>query len=172
MLALIVGFIVHMAMPQVSAGPSAAELAAMKKLNFIVGKWEGEGWVQRGPQRETYKGSEIVQSKLQGKALLVEGMHFDPATKKVVHETLAVITYDEKTGKYRFNTYLFNQPNGEYVLSALDNGFTWQMKPQEGMVIDFTMKLTNGEWFEIGEITMPGREKMKFLEMRLKKVAS
>jgi hypothetical protein len=172
MLCTIAGLILLMPRTQATAGPSPAELAAIKKLSFLVGTWEGEGWSQRGPQRETYKGSETVRSKLQGKALLVEGLFIEPDSKKTVHETLAVITFDEKTGKYRFNTFLFNQPNGEYELKVLDNGFAWQMKPAAGIVVDFTMKLTDGQWIEIGEFTMEGREKTKFMEMRLKKVGS
>jgi len=155
---------------QPQAGPSAAELAAMKKLHFLVGKWEGTGWMQMGPQRQEAKGSEHVQVKLQGKALLVEGLFADVANGKVVHETMAVITYDEKASKYRFNTYLYNRPNAEYELSLKDNGVAWQMKVGEGSFVDFTMGIDKGDWLEIGEVTMPGRPKMKFLEMRLKKV--
>src|SRR5688500_1067507 len=106
MLCTIAGLILLLPGSQAAAaGPSPAELAAIKKLNFLVGTWEGEGWSQRGPQRETYKGSETVRSKLQGKALLVEGLFIEPISKKTVHETLAVITFDEKTSKYRFNTF-------------------------------------------------------------------
>ena len=141
----------------------------MKKLHFLVGKWEGTGWIQMGPQRQESKGSENVQVKLQGKALLVEGLFADVVSNKVVHETLAVITYDEKAEKYRFNTYLYNRPNAEYDLTLKDNGFSWQMKAGEGVSIDFTMSIDKGDWLEIGEATVPGRPKMKFLEMRLKK---
>jgi hypothetical protein len=155
---------------QQPTGPSVAELAAMKKLHFLVGKWEGTGWIQQGPQRQETKGTEQVQVKLQGKALLVEGLFADVANGKVVHETMAVVTYDEKASKYRFNTYLYNRPNAEYELVLKDNGVAWQMKVGEGMFVDFTMGIDKGDWLEIGEVTMPGRPKMKFLEMRLKKL--
>jgi hypothetical protein len=143
----------------------------MKKLHFLVGKWEGTGWMQQGPQRLEAKGSETVQVKLQGKALLVEGLFADVVAGKVVHETMAVVTYDEKAAKYRFNTYLYNRPNAEYVLDVKENGIAWQMKVGEGMFVDFTMGIDKGDWLEIGEFTMPGRPKTKFLEMRLKKTS-
>ncbi len=167
---LLAGAFLFVAQGQMADGPTSAELAAMKKLSFLAGKWEGDGWMQQGPQKQNFKGAEHVQIKLQGKALLVEGLFMNPDSKKTIHETLAVITFDEKSGKYKFNTYLFNRPNGEFDLQAQENGFTWQMKPGNDMVIDYTMKLEAGVWHEVGEITMPSRPKFKFLEMKLKKL--
>ena len=172
MLASIIAFFTLALGVQEQAGPSPAELAAIKKLDFLVGKWEGTGWMQRGPARQEARGTEHVQVKLQGKALLVEGLFKDVTTKGVVHETLAVITYDEKAGKYRFSTYLFNRPNAEYELTVKEQGVSWQMNVGQGMMVDFSMGIDKGDWLEIGEVTMPGRPKTKFLEMRLKKVSS
>ncbi len=170
MFATLVAFVALLPTPQEPGGPSPAEIAALKKLNFLVGKWEGTGWVQQGPNRQEFTGTEHVQTKLQGKALLVEGLFRENVSKKVFHETLAVITFDEKTNKYTFATYLFNRPNGNFELKLLDNGFSWQMKPNDAVTVDYTMKLEKGEWVEIGEVLMPNQQKMKFLEMRLKKV--
>lgn len=168
-LASLIAFVALMLGPQEQAGPSPAEIAAMKKLDFLVGKWEGTGWMQRGPNRQEARGTEHVQAKLQGKALLIEGLFKDVTSKGVVHETLAVVTYDEKTGKYKFSAYLFNRPPAEYELMVKDQGISWQMKVGEGMTVDFSMGIDKGDWLEIGEITVPGRPKTKFLEMRLKK---
>ena len=40
-----VGSLVTLALlaPQFAQGPSAVEIEAMKKLDFMVGMWEGEG---------------------------------------------------------------------------------------------------------------------------------
>jgi len=156
---------------QEQTGPTAAELTAMKKLSFLAGKWEGEGWMRMGPGEPLkFTGTETVQVKLQGKALLVEGLFRGVSDKKVIHETLAVITYDEGQKKYRFNTYLFNRPNGEFELELLDQGFRWSLQPAGGPKAQYTMKLTpEGSWHEIGEVDIPGQGKFQFLEMRLKK---
>ena len=156
---------------QMAAGPTPGELDAMKKLDFLVGRWEGEGVSMRGPTKETSKGGETIQRKLQGKALLVEGLFKDPTTGKVVHETLATITYDEKSKEYRFDTHLFNAPSATHVLHAVENGFWWQIQtPDNGPLVKFTMKLDKGDWYEIGEVLVPGQPPLKFLEMRLEKV--
>src|SRR5437867_1497174 len=45
----------------------AAQQEAMKKLDFLVGQWKGEGWMEFAPgQRRTFKGTEVVQRKLEG----------------------------------------------------------------------------------------------------------
>lgn len=156
---------------QHATGPSQAELDAMKKLDFLVGSWKGTGSMMEGPgKNQAYTGSESVQRKLQGKALLVEGLFTGTDSKAVVHETLAVITYDAAAKKYRFQTHLFNQPSAEHELHVVDNGFWWELKPSPGVTVKFTMKLTDkGEWNEIGEVTVPGRSPMKILEMTLAK---
>jgi hypothetical protein len=155
---------------QMPEGPSPTEVAAMKKLGFLEGKWEGTGWMQQGRERLECIGTETIQFKLHGKAVLIEGRFTDKVSKKVVHETMGVVTFDEKSSKYDLHTYLFNRPNGSFELKVVENGFMWQMKPGNDIVIDYTMRLENGEWLEIGEVAVPGRPKMKFLELKLKKV--
>jgi len=72
----------------------------MKKLDYMIGKWQGEGWMERDGQRHTFAGTENVQSKLSGIVMLVEGLFKGKATGSAevvtVHETLGVLSYDEK----------------------------------------------------------------------------
>jgi hypothetical protein len=155
-----------------SAGPSTEELAAMAKLDFLVGSWSGTGFSMTGPgQSVNYTGSETVQKKLQGKALLVEGKFTNPETKAVVHETLAVITYDVPNKNYRFQAHLFNQPSSEFELHVVEKGFWWEIVREGAPKIKFTMTITDkGEWLESGEVTIAGNDKpLKFMEMKLTK---
>ena len=166
-----VGSLVTLALlaPQFAQGPSAVEIEAMKKLDFMVGMWEGEGWMQMPGGREVFKGTETVQRKLQGKALLVEGKFADPKDGRVVHETLAIITYNEQSKKYVFQTYLFNRPGGVFDLNVKPNGFTWAIAVENVPRTNYEMNLVNGEWVEKGVVTLPNGQKHEFLEMRLKK---
>ncbi|HUS19820.1 MAG TPA: hypothetical protein VMZ25_09235, partial [Terriglobales bacterium] len=76
-----------------TAPDPVAQAQQVKKLDFIVGEWSGEGWMDLpGGVRETFTSWEKIQSKLDGVALLVEGLHKSKATGKVVHQTLAVIS--------------------------------------------------------------------------------
>ena len=151
-------------------GPSPVELAAMKKLDFLAGKWKGTGETVLSPtEKHKFAGGEEIKTKLHGKALLVEGL-FKDETGKVAHETLAIITYDAEHKIYRFNTYLFNRPGGEYELHVEEKGFWWEMVNPGGPTIRFTMKITEkGDWNEVGELRMEGRPAFKFFEMNLTK---
>ena len=92
---------------------SSAELkkTEMKKLDKMAGQWKGSGWIQQGPTKETFTGSENVQKKVDGLAVFVEGKFSNPAGK-VIHETLAVLSYDDALKNYRFATYLANGITG------------------------------------------------------------
>ena len=153
----------------VSAQPKPdAQIAAMKKLDYMAGKWTGEGWMDMGPNRVTFRGSENIQRKLDGVALLVEGA-FVNSDNVPVHTTLAVMSFDPKTQKYRFSTWLATGSSGEHELKLLDKGWQWSLESPYGQ-IRFTMTLTDkGEWFEIGERSADGTNWKKFFEMTLKK---
>lgn len=150
-----------------------AQIEAMKKLAYLAGTWEGEGWIEMGP-RVTFRGGETVQSKLDGTVLLVEGAFFArPAGAPAeipVHTTLAVISFDPKTKSYRFASWLATGGSGERELTVGENSWSWEIVPPMGGKIRYTFTLTEaGEWLETGERTKDGAEWKKFFEMRLKK---
>ena len=142
-----------------------AQLAAMAKLDYMAGNWQGDGWMDMGGRRMTFRGGEKIQKKLNGVALLVEGSFFakpeGAPTEIPVHTTLGVMYYDPKTSTYRFSSWLANGGAGAAELTVTDGGWSW--KTESG--VTFTMKLTDGQWVETGEIG--GKQ---FFEMRLKKV--
>jgi hypothetical protein len=150
-------------------------LNEMKKLDYMVGVWRGTGWIEHQGGRQTFAGTETVQSKLNGLALLVEGKFKGKQPGKdeevVIHETLAIINYDEKTKAYRFNTYLATGLTGEHELKLLEGGWQWGFQIPGGGNVRYTFKLTDkGEWFEIGEFSQDGKSWRKFFEMTLQKM--
>jgi hypothetical protein len=152
-----------------TAPPLTNRLNEMKKLDYMVGQWKGTGWMDSQGGRQTFSGMETVQNKLNGLALLIEG-NFKNKEGAVVHETLAVLSYDEKAKNYNFRTYLANGAVGDYVLNLIEGGWQWSIQyPQGG--VRFTFKLTDkGEWFEIGEFSQDGKTWRKFFEMTLQRV--
>src|SRR5438477_10107575 len=88
----------------------AAQREAMKKLDFLVGEWKGEGWMEFAPgQRRTFRGTEVVQSKLDGLLLTIEGLHRGQVggtgEGAVVHQAFALVSYDDKAKRYRCQAY-------------------------------------------------------------------
>jgi hypothetical protein len=146
-----------------------AQRTEMKKLDMMVGKWEGAGWMQRGPGApETFKGGEVVQKKLDGLALLVEGKFLNK-DGKVGHETLAVLSYDAAAKGYKFKTYLATGAGGNFDLKLIEGGWQWSIE-YTGMMTRFTAKFTSDTWLEIGEFSRDGGKTwVKNFEMTLKK---
>ncbi|HEY0460242.1 MAG TPA: hypothetical protein VGC97_13975 [Pyrinomonadaceae bacterium] len=155
----------------VSAQENTAEAqrAEMKKVESMVGQWKGSGWIQQGAKRETFTGTENVQRKIDGLALLVEGKFSNPEGK-VIHETMAVLAFDAKAKGYKFRTYLASGMSGEQDFKVVPDGFEWGFSFRTG-TIRYTIKTANETWSETGEFSKDGKTWMKFFEMNLKKVS-
>ena len=149
-----------------------AQREAMKKLDYMAGQWKGNGWMEQAGKRETFNGGEMVQSKLNGLALLVEGkFNTEIGGKEVtIHETLAVLSYDERSKTYRFRTYLANGITGDQEARLIDGGWQWGFQFPGGN-IRYTIKVNEKEqWFEIGEMSQDGTNWRKIFEMTLQRV--
>ena len=145
----------------------------MKKLEMMAGKWEGTGWIQRGANaKQAFQGSETVQKKLDGLALLVEGKFTDKdKPEMVVHQTLAVLSFDIREKGYKFKTYLLNGGGGTQNVKLIDGGWEWGFEiPNGGGTVKYTIKMTPDTWYEIGEYSKDGKTWVKNFEMTLKKV--
>jgi hypothetical protein len=143
----------------------------MSKLDKMVGKWSGAGWIQQGAKREEFTGTENVQRKLGGLALLIEGRFTDKnQSDKVMHETLAVLSYNKRTKIYDFKTYLANGSGGEFTFVAKGENFEWSLN-FPGTKILYTISFKDGVWNEIGKMSRDdGKTWFQFFEMNLKKV--
>ena len=120
-----------------------------------------------GQRRENFIGSENVQWKLDGSALLVEGK-FNNESGKVIHETLAVLTYNPSVKGYRFDTFLANGLSGQYDFKTVGDNFEWGFQIPAG-TIRYTINTQNDSWSEIGEFSRDGKTWMKTFEMTLKR---
>ena len=143
----------------------------MQKLDKMTGKWSGEGWIQQGPKREEFTGTENVQSKLDGLALLVEGRFTDKKdSSRVIHETLAVLNYNPNTKIYDFKTYLASGRTGDFTFKVNESNYEWGMD-FPGSKILYTITIKDGIWNEVGKISRDdGKTWLQFFEMNLKKM--
>jgi hypothetical protein len=156
--------------------PGSEGREAMKKLNFLVGQWKGEGWVQMGPgQRQTVNAVESVQFRLGGEVLLIEGLGTsktegnEPAVAG--HDAIAFLYYDAKAKVFRFQAHRAGGIHVDSEAKVTDRGFEWGFQNEHAGTLRFTMKLTEkGEWLEVGEMSRDGKTWYKFLEMTLQRV--
>jgi len=138
-------------------GTQTAAAEGMPRLAFLMGHWEGDGWIEVAPgERRPFHESETVAAKLQGSILVVEGLGHGvsdrAATSPIVHEALAVISWDAPRSEYRFLSW---ESSGRHVDAAgrLEQGaFLWSFAAGPGREIQFRIHLDDqGRWTETGE---------------------
>lgn len=168
------------AVPALAQPPGAANQKAMKKLDFLAGKWTGDATVTLGRKgtQVAVKQTEHVEYRLGGTVLLIEGKGTGKRSgqdKEVtLFNALAVISYDAPSSKYSIKAYRAEGMSVDATLTLADGGkgFVWGFKPpQQGGEIRYTMTLTDkGEWREVGEYSPDGKAWTKFIEMTLTRV--
>jgi hypothetical protein len=148
----------------------------MKKLDFLVGEWQGEGWTEYvAGQRRSSPITEKVEPRLGGMILLVEGLGKKRVegqqNEVVVHNALGIIAFDPKANLYRLKTFLADGRSTDAEAKFVDDAFQWSFQAPQGFSIRYTTKLTDkGEWFEKGEMSQDGKNWRQFHEMTLKRV--
>jgi hypothetical protein len=145
---------------------SDTQREAMRKLNFLVGRWRGPVTVVRGPGEPLHlTQTEDVESKLDGLVLLIEGKSTG-ADGSVPFQALATIAFDEATHTYRFRAY----NEGHYLdteLTVLPDGFSWGFAAGPARIVN-TMRLTGkGQWQESTEVTVGDNTPRKSVDMLL-----
>lgn len=149
--------------------------AELRKMDFLLGTWEGTGWIQIGRERKTFTAKEKIQPKVGGLIYVVDGLGKAKDEKtgdeRVVHDAYGVFYADEQTGNLSFRFYKENGQIGVSPIEVSGTKLVWGFTAQpNGMQVRFTENLNEkGEWTEIGEIFV--KEKwIQFFEMTLKKV--
>lgn len=164
--------IISMAQPHPAPAPPE-----MKRLDFLVGQWKGEGWVEFRPgQKHTATINESVQRKAEGAVLLIEGLGTtrmpDKPEEVPIHKAFAIVDYDVKAKLFRLRAYRAGDGSIDTEPKVGENSLVWGFRDARGGEIRFTIKLNDkGRWFEIGEYSSDGKTWRKFLEMTLNRLS-
>jgi hypothetical protein len=149
---------------------------AMKRLDFLVGTWEGTGWIQMGRERATFRQRETVRTAAGGTVVIIDGLgrSLDPAqADRIVHQAFAVVSYDAASQQYRWRAFRADGIEIDATPEVATDKLVWGFTPPKGPAVRFTLtRNAAGEWFEIGEVSMKPGEWMKFFEMTLKQTGS
>src|SRR4029077_17028817 len=148
-----------------------AQREAMKKLDFLIGKWTGEARLLRGPTEsvELLQNQE-AQYKLDGLIVVIEGVGRTKSGAQPVLQALGIISYDDESQTYRlraFNDGRFLE--SEVKLLAEGQGMTWGFALGE-LRTNSVMRINErGEWTEFAEITIGSQPPKKLLELTVRK---
>lgn len=138
---------------------------AVSRLHFITGNWAGSGWMT-GPdgQKHYFTQTEHIRFKLDSTAILIEGLGKDG--QKVIHNAMAVVTFNQPENNYNFHSYLANGRSGRFKAELLDGKFYWYPNENMRYIIYLNEK---GQWYETGEIRRD-HNWSQFFEMTLDKL--
>lgn len=153
------------------APDGSASRAAIDKLAFMVGRWSGEAWMQRGPgSRVQTTMTETVERKLDGVVLQVEGLGklADANAPRVVHHAFAIISFDAQSGAYGLRSYIATGQFGDFTLTLIPGGVMWSREVPGGRIRN-TAHIAGDEWHEIGEFSRDGTQWTQIMEMRLRR---
>lgn len=153
------------------AQSSAANVAErMAPFAWLLGEWRGSGWtLLPDGSRHRFESHELVSAKLSGNALLIEGRHHEPGRpERIVHDAMAMITWDSRTNAYRFRSALASGMGGDFAIEPGPNGFTWRIDAPGGAIV-YTVTHESGAWTERGRRTGPDGRSVDFFEMTLRR---
>lgn len=156
---------------QAQAPDPGAVRAGMEPLHFMVGRWRGQAWQQRGNERVQTEMLEVVEPRLGGSVLLVEGRGWIPgpgAAEQVVHHALGVISYDADAKTYALRSWLANGQSGTFALTLVPGGVSWTREVPGGRIRN-TALFTASEWHEVGEFSRDGATWTRVMEIRLQR---
>jgi hypothetical protein len=153
--------------------PSTApeQIKAMQACSFLAGQWSGEGWIAFGPgQRSTFHEAEIIEPKLGGLLLLIQGVGKD-ATGRTVHAALTVLSFDAEDKQYHFRAYEQMGHSIDSLAECKNNTLSWSLAAGP-TTIRYTISLNaKGQWHETGTATLNGAAEQQTFEMTLDKAS-
>lgn len=170
--------LVGIASSKLTAQPSeTVAKEKMKPFAHWAGRWQGEGSMQMGPgQPKKSMVDENIEFKLSGTVVLIEGIGKsleDPSGEpKIVHHALAVLSFDQTSNQYKFNSYLKDGRSTQaWFNTVAENKYQWGFDVPTGKIkYSITIDPVTKTWNEVGEFSNDnGATWMKFFEMNLKK---
>jgi hypothetical protein len=161
----------------VAALPARAEegpaRTKMHAFDFLLGTWEGEGWIMMGPQRRNFRQREIVRAAAGGTVVVVDGVGLgaDADNKdKIVHQAFAVAHWDSGANAYRWLAFRADGARVEATPVLGDKQLVWELPPANDRRVRFTIKReADGRWHETGESWTGDGKPVTFLDMSLRR---
>lgn len=146
--------------------------AAMLQVSVMEGKWEGKGWRVNPNGEKAYSNvEENLQWKLDSTIILIEGIG-KTDDGNVVHNALAVLSFDPFKKKYAMKSFLSNGMSTDAYFEIVEENkiFKWGFDVPRGGKIQYTITNDGTNWKEEGEYSADGENWNKIFEMILVKV--
>jgi len=159
-------------MTQVPRTPDVeAQRTAMKKLDFLVGKWSGDAEILVGPDApQELNQTESAEYKLNGLLLVIEGVGQTKSDGKPALQAYGIVSYDDATQTYYMRAYNDGRYlETEIILTSDGEGMSWgfslgDIKTSSVLRIDKA-----GDWTEQHQITIGAQPQRELMQVRVSK---
>lgn len=146
----------------------AAQRAAMASFASIDGTWRGTATMARpNGDKHTIVQTERVGPMLDGTVKVIEGRGYE-ANGTTSFNALAILSYDVATRTYRMRSHAMGM-TGDFVVQRTADGFAWEI-PAGPTTIRYNAIVKDGLWIETGDRVAPGRDPVRFIELRLERI--
>lgn len=137
------------------------------KLSGWVGTWKGTGWqMTESRERIEFVVEELVESKIGGLALMVEGKGTGTDGTEG-HHAMGMIYYNLDNERYEFHSIIKEGMTTLATAKIAQNGdFIWGFDVPGGQ-IQYTITITGDTWVEKGAFSMDGTQWWPIMEMTL-----
>ncbi len=148
----------------------AAQKEAMAPLSFMDGVWRGPAWtILPSGQKHNVTQTERIGPFLDDTVKVIEGRGYD-AEGKTSFNAFGIVSYDPAKKAFTLHSYAQGRV-GDFVFTPTADGYVWEI-PAGPMTIRYTAVVKNGEWHEVGDRMVPGKEPVRFFEMTLKRAGN
>ena len=146
----------------------ATQRDAMVRLAYMDGVWRGPAWtILPSGDKHTFTQTERIGPFLDGSVKVIEGRGYD-LDGKVTFNAFGTISFNPATKAYTLHSHAMGNV-GDFTLTLSPDGYTWDI-PAGPMTIHYTAVIKDGEWREVGDRIVPGKDPVRFFEMNIKRV--
>jgi hypothetical protein len=146
----------------------AAQQAAMKKLDWMKGRWRGPAVTQSAQGEHRVTQTERIGPALDGTLMVMEGKGFRADGTPGFH-AFGILSFDPRSGDYTLRSYAQGYA-GSFKLVSGGTGYVWEVPAGPATTIRYTANLHDGIWTEVGDRIAPGQPPQRFFQMDLRRV--
>ncbi len=157
--------------------PGDAERAALAKVGFLVGEWEGEGWfLADSGERTKFWVYESYRYRGEKDLLDMEGRFggLGPDGSKLAEESyaLGILYFDRASGEYRM--WHYSSDGGLFVvkmdIDSVGKAAHYTRTNARGQVSRFRLRIgEDGTWVAQSEIQKPDKTWLLVMEFRMRR---
>jgi hypothetical protein len=160
---------------------------AMASLAFLVGEWEGDGWIQLSSTRkDVFKQYQRVESLLDGVLMTIEGRGLAQIQDKTInktypqsvpstalaHHAFAFVSPSDQPNEYKWRSHTSDGRAQDVIAKVISkNSLRWGFQMPNGHLVRYTINIdADDRWHEMGELSSDGRTWRHVFDMKLKRL--